>query len=374
MFWRRGLHGPTLAFLMSVISSRFFAQTEFAELKILVQDATQAIVRDAPVTLRDTDTGVTVTHTSDNEGYAVFTPIPRGRYDALIAVKGFREVRLTGIVLNVAGQRLEIVTLQPSGVTEASVVQANTVALQTEDGSVNQIVQGSAGIQLPLQQRRYTELALLAPGVTVATDLNPITRGSGWFVANGNYQTQNNFLLDGFDNNQGTTNAQALSSQVVQPSPDAIDEFRVQTNSYSSEFGRSSGAVVNVSLKSGTNALHGSGWYYNRNEALAATSWTNNLNGQPPGPLSWNQFGGTIGGPIVRNKLFYFGDYEGFRLDSSTSYITAVPTPGERNGVFPLSVIDPTTGAPFLNQTIPADRFDPLSKKLMDVYPSPNLW
>ncbi|MFL6350910.1 MAG: TonB-dependent receptor domain-containing protein [Bryobacteraceae bacterium] len=282
-------------------------------------------------------------------------------------------MRLTGIVLNVADRRFERVTLQPSSVAETVTVEANAIALQTEEGSVGQVIQGGAAVELPLQQRRYTELALLAPGVTVATDLNPVTRGPGWFVANGNYQTQNNFLLDGFDNNQGTTNAQSLSSQVVQPSPDAIDEFRVQTNSYSAEFGRGAGAVVNVSLKSGTNALHGSGWYYNRNEALAANSWTNNANGQPPGPLSWNQFGGTIGGPIVRNKLFYFGDYEGFRLTSNTSYITTVPTLDEHNGIFPLSVTDPTTGAPFANQTIPSDRFDPLSKKLIDLYPAPNL-
>jgi Carboxypeptidase regulatory-like domain len=364
-------------FLLSLVAlaafSSCFAQTESAELKILVQDSSQAIVQGAPVTLTNQDTNVSLAQTSDNDGYVVFTPVPRGRYIAVVTARGFREVRLTGIVLNVADKRFERVTLQPSSVAETVTVEANAIALQTEEGSVGQVIQGGAAVELPLQQRRYTELALLAPGVTVATDLNPVTRGPGWFVANGNYQTQNNFLLDGFDNNQGTTNAQSLSSQVVQPSPDAIDEFRVQTNSYSAEFGRGAGAVVNVSLKSGTNALHGSGWYYNRNEALAANSWTNNTNGQPPGPLSWNQFGGTIGGPIVRNKLFYFGDYEGFRLTSSTSYITTVPTLGEHNGIFPLSVTDPTTGVPFPNQTIPSDRFDPLSKKLIDLYPAPNL-
>jgi hypothetical protein len=160
---------------------------------------------------------------------------------------------------------------------------------------------------------------------------------------------------------------------VVQPSPDAINEFKVQTNSYSAEFGRAAGAVVNVSLKSGTNQVHGSGWYYNRDQALAATSWANNLVGLPKGQLAWSQFGGTLGGPIVKDKLFYFGDYEGFHSDSSSSYITTVPTAAEKSGVFPLTITDPLTGQPFRNNTIPSASIDPLAAKLSALYPDPNL-
>ncbi len=366
---------PSVLLLTALIftSREAVAQQDAGTLKVLVEDSTHAVVAGADVTLRNEDTNVTLTQASDGDGYAVFTPLPRGRYEAIVAVKGFTQVHVNGITLDVAQRRLETITLQPSSVAQTINVEANSVALQTEDGSVGQVVQGYAAVELPLQQRRYTELALLAPGVTSATDLNVVTRGPGWFVANGNYQTQNNFLLDGFDNNQGTTNAQSLSSQVVQPSPDAISEFRVQTSSYSAEFGRAAGSVVNVSLKSGTNETHGSGWYYNRNEALAANSWTNNLIGQPQGQLGWHQFGATIGGPIKKDKLFYFGDYEGFRLDSSTSYLTTVPTGDEHNGIFPLSITDPLTGQPFPSQTIKPDRFDPLSKKLIDLYPAANL-
>ena len=153
-------------------------------------------------------------------------------------------------------------------------------------------------------------------------------------------------MLDGFDNNQGTTNMQSLSSQVVQPSPDAIGEFKVQTNSFSAEFGRSAGAVVNVSLKSGTNSFHGSGWYYNRSDALAAKSWRANLLNQQKDDLSWNQFGATTGGPIARNKVFFFGHYEGFRSNKSNLFLTAVPTISQRSGVFPFTVRDPQTGRP----------------------------
>src|SRR5262249_10510479 len=152
------------------------------------------------------------------------------------------------------------------------------------------------------------------------------TRGPGWFVANGNYHTQNNFLIDGADNNHGTTNAQSLSAQVVQPSPDSISEFKVQTNSFSAEFGRSAGAVVNVSIKSGTNQLHGSAWYYNRDAAFAATSWRANLIDAGKDDLRWHQYGGTLGGPVRKNKLFYFADFEGFRRNFSNPFLVSVPT------------------------------------------------
>ena len=227
-------------------------------------------------------------------------------------------------------------------------------------------------MELPLAARRYSELALLVPGASESTVLET-TRGPGWFVVNGNYQAQNNFVVDGVDNNQGTTNAQSLSAQVVQPSPDAIGEFKVQTNSYSAEFGRSAGAVVNVVIKSGTNQLHGSAWYYNRDAGLAATPWTNNLIGAGNPELKWNQFGGTLGGPIVKNKLFFFADYEGFIQKFENAFLVTVPTAAEHTGVFYRSVTDPDSKVPFPNNTIPPSRFDALGKKLLDLYPAQTL-
>ena len=161
--------------------------------------------------------------------------------------------------------------LETAGVSETVEVTASARTLQTEEGSLGQVIRGDVATQLPLAGRRYTELALLVPGATPST-MTLDTRGPGWFLVNGNTQTQNNFMLDGFDNNNGTQNAQSLSSQVVQPNPDAIDQFKVQTNSFSAEFGRSAGAVVNVSIKSGTNAPRGSAWYYNRDASLASIS------------------------------------------------------------------------------------------------------
>jgi hypothetical protein len=159
----------------------------------------------------------------------------------------------------------------------------------------------------------------------------------------------------------------------VQPSPDSISEFKVQTNSYSAEFGRSAGAVVNVSIKSGSNDVRGSAWYYNRDASLAANSWRSNLINAKKDELSWHQFGATLGGPLGRDKVFYFGSYEGFHRDFSDSFLVNVPTEPQRRGVFAFDVIDPLTNAPFPSRTIPSNRFDALGKKLVDLYPMPNL-
>jgi hypothetical protein len=348
------------------------AQTDSASIRVLVEDPSKAPVSGASVKLSNQANGTEATGLTNADGYVVFSPVLRGTYTIDASLTGFKTVRLTDIIVNVDERRLIRVGLEVSQVSTTVEVQADVSSVQTEQGSLGQVIGGKAAVELPLAGRRYTELALLAPGVTAST-LNPVTRGPGWFVSNGNYHTQNNFLLDGIDNNQGTQNAQALSAQVVQPSPDSIAEFKVQTNSFSAEFGRSAGAVVNVSIKSGGNDVHGSAWYFNRNEALAATPWgTNLIGGQKPN-LRWNQFGGTVGGPIVQNKLFYFGAYEGFRQTFSDPYLNTVPTADQRQGIFAFNVLDPASGQNFPGNRVPVSRFDPLGKKLMDLYPAANL-
>jgi hypothetical protein len=337
-----------------------------------VLDATDSAVSGARVELRNTGTGVAMEAASSSDGYAVFSPVVRGAYEITVTQNGFKTVHLKGIAVNVDERRLVRVPLEVASVSETVEVTGASVRAQTEQASLGQVIGGQTAVGLPLAGRRYTELALLAPGVANA-NLNPVTRGPGWFVSNGNYHTQNNFLLDGVDNNQGTTNAQALSAQVVQPSPDSIAEFKVQTNSYSAEFGRSAGGVINVSIKSGGNDLHGSAWYFNRDAALAARGWTNNLLNLPKPNLGWHQFGGTVGGPMVKNKLFYFGAYEGFRQSFADTFLVTVPDAAQRRGVFALNILDPATNAPFPDRTVPASRIDPLGRKLVDLYPEANL-
>ncbi len=358
--------------LIVACAPALLAQTDAGSMRVLVTDSSGLAVAESKVTLLNTATGVRSSRTTASDGYATFTPIPASVYSVEVAKPGFQQTRVNDISVNVDERKLVGVKLAVASVSSTLEVSASAEIVQSEDGSVGQVIDGKVAVELPLAARRYTELALLVPGATEST-LDPTTRGVGWFVANGNYQTQNNFTVDGVDNNQGTTNAQSLSSQVVQPSPDAIGEFKVQTNSYSAEFGRSAGAVVNVVIKSGTNGTHGSGWYYNRNKELAATPWAANLIGAAKPDLNWNQFGGTVGGPVVKNKLFYFADYEGFTQRFANQFLYTVPTAAEHSGVFYKNITDPTTNALFPNRTVPQSAFDPLGKKVLDLYPAANL-
>lgn len=361
-----------IVFILLAGSGSLTGQTDSGTIRILVDDGRALPVSGAKVTLSNTATGIMTARETGDEGYAIFSPIVRGAYTAEISKAGFSTTRVTDLRLDVDERKLVRVALQIASVTETIEVSAAADIVQSEQGSLGQVIRGNVAVELPLAGRRYTDLALLVPGASESTVLTT-TRGPGWFVVNGNYQAQNNFIIDGVDNNQGTTNAQALSAQVVQPSPDAISEFKVQTNGYSAEFGRSAGAVVNVVIKSGTNAPHGSAWYYNRDKSLAATPWTSNLIGSGKPELKWHQFGGTFGGPIKKNKLFYFADYEGFKQSFANAFLVTVPTAAEKAGVYYRAITDPDTRLPLNNNTIPASRIDALGQKLISLYPVANL-
>ena len=360
------------ALLVSSMCSLAHAQADTGSLRVLVTDASEAPVPSATVKVVNAATNLTSTRATSNDVYAVFSPITRGSYNIEVSQTGFQTARANSVLLEVDERKLVRIPLQLAAVSGSIQVSADAVTIQSEQGSLGQVIQGNVAVELPLAARRYSELALLAPGVTNST-FNVTTRGPGWFVSNGNYPIQNNFIIDGVDNNQGTTNAQSLSAQVVQPSPDAISEFKVQTNSYSAEFGRSAGAVVNVSIKSGTNSVHGAAWYYNRDSALAATPWSANLIGASKPDLKWNQFGGALGGPIKKNKLFYFLDYEGFLQRFANQFLTTVPTLDERQGKFYQTIKDPATNQPFSNNAIPQSQWDALGAKLVAAFPEPNL-
>ena len=348
------------------------AQSDAGGMRVFVVDDTGAVLPGANVVVTNTATNTTDTRVTNADGYGNFSPLQRGVYAVEVSLDGFQTVRVRDVSVDVQQNRLVRVSLVVASVTETVEVTAERAPVQTEDGSLGQVIKGDVAVEIPLAARRYSDLALLAPGASNST-LNTEIRGPGWFTVNGTSHTQNNFVLDGFDNNQGTTNMQSLSSQVVQPSPDAIGEFKVQTNSFSAQFGRSAGAVVNVSLKSGTNDMHGSAWYYNRDDSMASASWRAKTLGLPKDDLGWNQFGGTVGGPIAKNRLFYFTHYEGFKSNRTVSFLTQVPTQAQRNGVFPFSVRNPLTGLPFANNVIPQSQIDALGQKLVNLYPEPNL-
>ncbi|MEQ1948555.1 MAG: TonB-dependent receptor [Bryobacteraceae bacterium] len=362
----------TLLVSLLLLTAAAFAQTDSGSMRILVSDSSALSISGVHVELTNTSTGVVTSRETGEEGYAIFSPIARGSYVADVNKAGFSPTRVADLRLDVDERKLVRVSLQVANVSETVEVSAAADIVQSEQGALGQVVRGEVAVELPLAARRYTDLALLVPGASESTVLTT-TRGPGWFVVNGNYQAQNNFIIDGVDNNQGTTNAQALSAQVVQPSPDAIGEFKVQTNGYSAEFGRSAGAVVNLVLKSGTNSLHGSAWYYNRDKSLAATPWASNLIGSGKPELKWHQYGGTFGGPIKQNKAFYFGDYEGFKQNFANPFLVTVPTADEKAGVFYRTITDPMTKVPLANNTLTPSLIDPLGKKLIDLFPAANL-
>lgn len=350
------------------------AQQDAGTLRILVQDST-GVVPGANVVVINTATNSTTTQIANGQGYAVFSPIPRGTYTVRVTLTGFSEVLVSNVTIAVSQNRQLPVTLTLASIAETIEVTAQAAVIQTEDASLGQVMRSEVIEQLPLAGRRYTDLALLTPGATEST-ADPNLRGPGWLVVNGNSHVMNNFLLDGFDNNQNTQNMQSRSAQVVSPSPDTLGEFKVITNGFSAEYGRAAGAVINASIKSGTNNYRGSAWIYNRNAALAANRWENNWRGIDKDDLEWNQPGATLGGPVRRDKLFFFGDYEGFFSQVTNAPFVTVPTMAQRNGDFSalsVAILDPLTGLPFPGNIIPANRFDPLAKKVLDqVYPAPN--
>ena len=204
--------------------------------------------------------------------------------------------------------------------------------MQTEDASVGQVVNEQSVNNLPLNGRNFTFLAQLAAGVNTPQADTRGNAANGAFSANGLRPAQNNYLLDGIDNNSDNVDFLNGTNFVVLPPPDAIAEFKVQTSDFSAELGRAAGAVLNATVKSGTNQIHGAVWEFFRNDVLDAADWFEDNNGIKKGELRWNQFGASIGGPVIKNKIFYFGDYQGFRhVQGNTQSGIAVPTVLQRN-------------------------------------------
>ena len=238
--------------------------------------------------------------------------------------------------------------------------------MQTETSSLGQVITSNQITELPLNGRDYIQLATLSTGVvrtssgTNGNSGGSSTGGQNSFVANGTRGTLNNFLLDGIDNNSNDNGGVVLRTNV-----DAIQEFKLQTNSYSAEFGRSGGAVVNAIIKSGTNHIHGNLFEFFRNSALDARDYFEPSTDRKAS-YKQNQFGGTLGGPLIKDKLFWFGDYQGTRIRNPLNWNSLVPTAAERGGDFSAPgepiINDPATGLPFLGNVIPGDRIDPSAR------------
>ncbi|MEP6893672.1 MAG: carboxypeptidase regulatory-like domain-containing protein, partial [Gaiellaceae bacterium] len=358
-----GLLALTLSALLSASAS---AQVDTGTLSGTVKDESGGVLPGATVTITHEGQGLRLTSVTRADGTYIFTPIRTGAYLIDVEFPGFKKGARRGITVGIQEQVRVDFTLQPGGISEEVVVTGVSPLLQTGSGTVGETFKSDSLQSIPVNGRDYTVIARLVAGVVPP---QPGARAPLMFAANGVRPAQNNYLLDGIDNN--TSNVDFLSgvAYVVKPPIDAVDEIKVLTSSFSAEYGRAGGAVLNTTLKSGTNKLRGTVWEFNRNDALNANDFFANRAGLKKGEYMSNQFGITGGGPVISSKTFWFGDYEGSLIKQARTWVRSVPTALERSSGFTnfsdlISLQSGTVGADVLNRTFPRGTvFDPATTR-----------
>ncbi len=381
------------------------AQRDTGAIVGTVKDSTGASIPSAQVKAEDTATSFTYTATTDTAGDYVISPVRVGTYRITVSAQGFQSEVAEKITLEIQQRARMDFTLHPGDVKQTMEVTTVAPVLETDTSERGQVITSQYMQGLPLNGRNPVQLAQLTAGVVFSEPGARDESGYG-FSANGARSLENNFLLDGIDNNSNLPDLLNETNYVVMPSVDALQEFKVQTNTYSAELGRANGAVVNATVKSGTNDFHGVLYEFLRNDKLDARNF---FDPARPG-YKQNQFGGTLGGRILRDRLFFFGDYEGLRVRQAQTETALVPDALQRSGDFSeqlgpaAGVVDcngiatyqgelfdtrltqasassPTgyCGVPFgydasgmPTNVIPLSRQDPLGQKLMALYPTPN--
>src|SRR5215510_5211666 len=360
------------ATLWLLTTSPAWAQFETASVVGTVRDSSGAVVPGATVTITGIETGVSASRTTNDSGLYEFVTVKAGLYVVTAEKEGFSSALVDNLQVQVGARQRVDLSLEVGRVSERIQVTASSPLIEHDSSQRGQVITGDQIRMLALNGREYSALALMSPGVRQSA-LNKSTNGTpreGAFNVNGLRSTFNNFLIDGVDNNAYGTSNQGFSNQVMQPPPDAVGEFRVVTNNASAEYGRAAGATVNVAYRSGTNQLHGDGWEFFRDTALNATTYFKPPDGKKP-PLRRNQYGAVGGGPIVKNRSFFFGDYEGFRQDRKSTVFSTLPAALEDRGVLSVDVRDPRTDIVYPAGTpIPMTAF---ARTVLSQLPDPNL-
>ena len=365
--------------LSSVVPANLPAQEVTASINGNVTDPSGASVAGAKVTATEQDRGTVWPTTTNGDGAYNFPRLPIGNYQVKVESHGFQAQQQSGIVLQLNQQARVNFELKVGEMSETVTVSEAPPLLQTETTQLSTVIDARTNTQLPLATRNYVQLTLLAPGTVHP---NPSGFANGQTTANsarpyinGNREQSNNFLLDGVDNNQVSDNLVGYA-----PQPDAIQEFNLIEQNASAEFGNFMGGIVSVSIKSGSNQFHGDVFEFFRNDKLNANQWSSNLNGNPRQKLRWNEFGGTLGGPIKKDKLFFFIDYQGERFDTPTQVNSySVLTAAERRGDFSqllaqgIQLKNPVNGATYINNIVPTAQLSPLALKIVNssLYPQP---
>jgi hypothetical protein len=376
ILWRAG----RAALLGAVLAAGAWAQAVTSNLLGTISDTTGAVIPGVPVAVTEKQTGVSHRAVTNEQGIYNLPYIPPGEYRVEVEKEGFKKFIRENVILRIASSVRVDVTLEPGAVTEKMEVTADPPVLQTDRAEVSRSFERQAVRELPLANRNYQALVGLVAGVTppsVGTSLED-PQGTNYFQANGQWVSANNSQVDGIDNNDP-----AIGVSIQVPPVEAISEVNVSTSNYSAEFGRAGGAVVNVVTRGGTNQLHGGLYEFHRNASLRARNLFN-VSTQPKPAFVRNQFGGSLGGPIVANKTFFFVSFQGTRLRQATTSTTSVPVAAWRTGNFSgvpgLNIYDPATGNTdgtgrtlFANNQIPASRITSVAGTLTPYMPGANL-
>jgi len=361
-----------LSFFLLVLP--VLAQVDTARIIGTVRDASGAVVPGAEVSITHLQTGRQYAAlVTGSDGVYKSVPLAVGDFRVEAKMQGFKRAVREGITLEIQQTAVIDFALEVGGVTDVVNVVEAAPLLATTEATQGQVVDNKRILELPLNGRDYLELALLSEGTTES-----VGGAMGGFSSGGLRTSQNNFMIDGIDNNNMQMAAAARRGEAMKPSIDGIQEFKVLTNSYTAEYGRAAGAVVNMTLKSGTNSLHGTAFEFVRNEKLDAKNFFDSPTAVKP-PFKRNQFGFSLGGPIIKNRTFFFGDYEGFLRRESGTTLATVPTLKMRSGdfsEFTKTIYDPatyngTTRTAFPGRLIPDARIDPIARKVVALYPTP---
>jgi len=360
--------------LLTLCSPLALAQQETATITGEIRDANGSVVPKATITVTNVETNVSIKSETNDQGLYTVPSLKPGSYSITVEKTGFKKSVRSGVTLQVNQVARLDVNMQVGELTTAVEIVEAANLLETETSSRGSVIDQKKIVDLPLNGRDYNQLALLSPGVLAGTPRMASINFKGAINVNGNRLFMNVFLLDGVDNISYSSSYRGDNVQIVQPSIEALQEFKIQTNAYSAEFGRSAGAVVNATIKSGGNNIHGAAYEFLRNKALDANNFFANFANQDKPTRQRNQFGGAIGGPIIKNKTFFFGDYEGLRDREGIVRFSTLPLPSQKQGIFSSTVVDPFNNrTPFANNTIPSSRFDPVGAKIVALIPDPNL-
>jgi len=357
--------------MMSALPPALLSQSFRGTILGTVRDSSGAVLPAVAITVTNSGTNQSRTAVTNETGDWVVPELIVGEYSVTVELPGFKKEKLDKLRLQVDARLRVDVKMEVGQISETIEVTGETPLVATDTSTVGTVINNDQVVGLPLNGRGFLALNLLVPGAVPGTFGSQLSTQGGAISVNGMREAGNNFLLDGVDNNDLAINLFSVS-----PSVDAIQEFKVQSSTYSAEYGKQAGAQINVTTKSGTNEIHGTLWEFLRNNKLDAKNFFD-PGDQPIPKFIRNQFGGSVGGPILKDRTFWFANYDGTRIRKAITRTAFIPTLLERQGNFSqtpgVTIRDPRTGLPFPNNIIPTGQIDPVGARVSAFYPNPNV-